>query len=365
MTACERCLRRSALVAALSGHIETVVADAVGSRAAEILALDDEQLLGALAPNDAGEVLERVDVTGLRDQLSSGEVWARCRHHDDYPQALKDTREAPAVLFGIGAPERLARLGDKLCVTIVGARRPSAYGRELATRLGRELAAAGVIVISGMALGIDSCAHEGALEAGGETVAVLGNGPDLPRPARKRRLHETVAERGLVLAELPPGTEARRWTFPARNRIMAALGEMTVVVEARERSGSLITSTMAEDLGREVGAVPGHVGVPVAAGTNSLLHDGAHLIRDAQDVLDALLGTGVISTRREPELALPPELGPVLEAVERGAATADEIASASGLGPEGTASALTRLELLGLLSVDLAGRYRRSAAAVA
>jgi DNA processing protein len=361
--ACEGCLRRAALVAELSGHIETAAADRSGSRASEILALPDDQLLAAMAPNDTGEVAARVQVEALRDRLSAGDVWARCRHHDDYPAALLESREAPAVLFGLGAPERLARLGAELCVTVVGARRPSAYGRELSGLLGRELAAAGVTVVSGMAMGIDSCAHEGALKAGGGTVAVLGGGPDLPRPERKRRLHETLIERGLILSELPPGTEPRRWTFPARNRIMAALGAMTVVVEARERSGSLITSTMAQDLGREVGAVPGQVGSSVAAGTNSLLRDGAHLIRGGQDVLDSLLGPGARSVAGAAGPAVPAELAPVLEAVERGAATADEIAAATGLGAEDTASALTRLELLGHLKADLAGRYRRSALA--
>ena len=108
-----------------------------------------------------------------------------------------------------------------------------------------------------MAMGIDSCAHHGALEAGGLTVAVLGTGVDVPYPTRCARLYEEIVDRGLVIGELPPGTRPWRWTFPARNRIMAALGGMTVVVEARERSGSLITATMAQDLGREVGAVPG------------------------------------------------------------------------------------------------------------
>ena len=362
--ACEACLRRAALVAALSGHVETAVADTPGSRASEVLALSDDDLLEALAPRAADRVLEQVSVGALRDRLAAGEVWARCRHHDDYPRVLRATREAPAVLFGLGSVELLARLDAELAVTVVGARRPSAYGREVARVLGRELAASGLIVVSGMAMGIDSCAHEGALETAGETVAVLGGGPDLPRPERKRRLHGELIRRGLVLSELPPGTEPRRWTFPARNRIMAALGAMTVVVEAKERSGSLITATMAQDLGREVGAVPGQVGVSVAAGTNALLRDGAHLVRDCRDVLDTLLGIGAISARRVPETrkgpVLPPELRPVLDAVEHGASTADEVAALAGLPAGETAAALTRLELLGHVEAGAMGRYRRA-----
>lgn len=362
MDACERCLRRASLVAALSGHIELAVADAAGSRASEILALDDDELLGALAPNHREEIAARVGVRALRGRLAETEVWACCRHHDAYPATLLESAEAPAVLFGLGSEELLARMGDHLCVTIVGARRPSAYGREMAGMLGRELASAGAVVVSGMAMGVDSCAHEGALEAHGATVAVLGGGPDLPRPLRKRRLHEDLVARGLVISELPPGTEPRRWTFPARNRIMAALGAMTIVVEARARSGSLITSTMAQELGREVGAVPGRVGAAVAAGANSLLRDGAHLIRDGQDVLDTLLGAGAVSVGRNVAPDLTAELANALEAVERGAATADEVAGAAGLSAGETASALTELELLGYLEADLTGRYRRRAA---
>jgi DNA processing protein len=357
--ACQPCLGRAALVAALSGHIETAVADASGRRASEILALGDEELLHAMAPNDADAVRGGARLGELRNRLAAGDVWARCRHHDDYPAALLESGEAPAVLFGLGSVEILARLGAELCVTVVGARRPSAYGRELAGLLGRELASAGAIVVSGMAMGIDSCAHEGALEAGGATVAVLGGGPDLPRPQSEHRLHAELVERGLVLSELPPGTEPRRWTFPARNRIMAALGAMTIVVEARERSGSLITSGMAEDLGREVGAVPGQVGAAVAAGTNSLLRDGAHLVRDAQDVLDTLVGPGKHPVQRDAPPSLPAELAAALEAIE-GGATGDEVAAATGLDAAETATALTRLELLGLVTADLAGRYRRA-----
>ena len=360
-SACDPCLRRAALVAALSGHIETAVEDRSGRRASEILALGDDKLLKALAPRDADEVRSRIEVDALRDQLAAGPVWARCRHHDDYPAPLLESAEAPAVLFGLGSTELLARLGRDLCVTVVGARRPSAYGRGMAAMLGRELASAGAIVVSGMAMGIDSCAHEGALEAGGATVAVLGGGADLPRPHSKRRLHADLAERGVVLSELPPGTEPRRWTFPARNRVMAALGAMTIVVEARERSGSLITSSMAEQLGREVGAVPGQVGAAVAAGANALLRDGAHLIRDAQDVLDTLLGPGAHLVNRSAPPALDEGLAGPLEAIERGAVTADEVAAGAGLDAAETASALTRLELLGYVETDIAGRYRRTA----
>ncbi len=184
-------------------------------------------------------------------------------------------------------------------MTVVGARRASSYGREIARELGRELAAAGFLVVSGLAFGIDACAHRGALDAG-LTVAVLGCGADVAYPAAHRSLWRRISEQGLVLSELPPGTGAWRWTFPARNRIMAALAGMTVVVEAAQRSGSLITADLAADLGRDLGAVPGPVNSRASAGANDLLAGGACLIRDAQDVLDAMLGPGVADGRAQP-----------------------------------------------------------------
>ena len=176
-------------------------------------------------------------------------------------------------------------------MTIVGARRATSYGREIARELGRELAAAGMVVVSGLAFGIDGCAHRGALDAG-RTIAVLGCGPDVAYPASHRTLWRRICEAGLVISELPPGATPWRWTFPARNRIMAALAGMTVVVEAATRSGSLITTDLAADLGRDLGAVPGPVTSRASAGPNALLASGAHVIRDAQDVLDAMLGPG-------------------------------------------------------------------------
>ena len=175
-------------------------------------------------------------------------------------------------------------------MAVVGTRRASADGLEVARALGRGLAAAGVTVVSGMALGVDSAAHAGALESSGRTVAVLAGGADVPYPPSKARLHGLIAERGCVVGELPPGFVAMRWCFPARNRIIAALAHMTIVVEAARRSGSLITAEIAIDIGREVGAVPGPVTAWRSAGTNALLRDGATVIRDAADALDVAVG---------------------------------------------------------------------------
>jgi DNA processing protein len=367
--ACGECLRRAWLVASLAGHIETAVSDTPGNRARELLALSDEELAGALAGSRAESFLSRAaerDPERMLAAVAGSGAWATCRHDELYPEALHDLGDAPPVIFGRGRAAILAELERDGAVTIVGSRRPSRYGRELATELGGELAASGFAVVSGLAMGIDSAAQRGALESGGLTIAVLGCGVDRAYPPRHARLYAEIVDRGLVIGELPPGTEPRRWTFPARNRIMAALGAMTVVVEARERSGSLITAEMAEDLNREVGAVPGLVGTSPAAGTNGLIHDGAHLIRGSQDVLDALLGPGA-EGRPAPTAVGPrlePELTDVLDLVERGSATADAIARASGLDPGPLAASLLRLELAGYVRRNGDGRYERSSLAM-
>jgi DNA processing protein len=362
--ACPDCLRRAWLIGSLAGHIETAVSDTAGNRAHEVLALPDEELARLMARKEAGSFLRGAasrTPERLRAEIEGAGAWASCRHDELYPEALRDLGDAPGALFGCGDAALLRGLAPSGAVTIVGSRRPSGYGRELAANLGREVASSGLAVLSGMAMGIDAAAHGGALEAGGITVAVLGSGVDVPYPPRHRRLYEEIVERGLVLGELPPGTTARRWTFPARNRIMAALGGMTVVVEARERSGSLITSAMADDLGREVGAVPGRVGSSPAVGTNALLRSGAHVIRGGADVLDSLLGAGAGERLRRHGPVLDPDLAELLGHLERGAASADALARSSDLEPGALAAALVRLELSGYVRSDASGRYQRTA----
>ena len=358
--ACEPCLRRAWLVGRLAPYIEIVTEDVPGRRTRELLALDDEHLARAVAGADADRIAaeaEEVDIAAVREAATGASGWACCRHDSLYPGPL-DGDQRPAVLFGDGDASLLGELLGDASVTVVGSRRASSYGLEVARSLAAELATAGFVVVSGLAIGIDSAAHEGALAGGGKTVAVLGAGLDQRTTPRRRDLRGRIAEEGLVLAELPPGTRAYRWTFPARNRIMAALGRMTIVVEAARHSGSLITATMASDLGRDVGAVPGRVGATLAEGTNQLLADGAKLVRGAQDVLDAIFGAGVRSTNYAPRVTLEPELAAVLELVERGNETADAVVRAGGLLPAEAAAALTRLELLGLVAVGSSGRYR-------
>jgi DNA processing protein len=359
--ACLECLRRSWLLAALGPYVEKVASGEVGSRSPELLRLSNEDLVGVAAPKVAAQMLGRLESLSeerLLEELLLAECWACCRHSELYPDSLRDAADAPWALIGRGDARLLHGLEPFGTVTIVGARRATSYGREIARELGRELAAAGMVVVSGLAFGIDACAHRGALEAG-RTIAVLGCGPDVAYPASHRSLWRRICEEGLVISEFPPGATPWRWTFPARNRIMAALGGMTVVVEAATRSGSLITTDLAADLGRDLGAVPGPVTSRASAGPNSLLAAGAHVVRDAQDVLDALLGPG--QKKLEPAVpSLDADLAAVLHAVEVGNSTCDAVAAATGLSGAAAAAALSRLELLGYLTCSNMGTYLRT-----
>ena len=360
-TACPDCLRRAWLLGLLGPYIEKIATGAVGSRSPELLRLSNEDLVEVAAPKVGAQLLGRVAALGeeeLAAELAAARCWACCRHGELYPAGLRDAPDAPWALIGRGDPGLLAGLEPFAAVTVVGSRRATSYGREVARELGRELAAAGMIVVSGLAFGIDACAHRGAIDAG-RTIAILGCGADVAYPAAHRSLWRRIGEEGLVLSELPPGAAPWRWTFPARNRIMAALAGMTVVVEAAARSGSLITADLAAELGRDLGAVPGPVTSRASAGPNALLAGGACLVRDAQDVLDAMLGVGVrLLDRSGP--ALDASLAAVLAAVEAGESSCDGVAAVLDLpGPE-AAAALARLELLGYVACSDVGLYLRS-----
>jgi DNA processing protein len=268
-----------------------------------------------------------------------------------YPTLLGAIHDPPAGLFVRGAAG-LELLG-RAAVGIVGARSCSPYGAQVARMLGRELAAAGLVVVSGLARGIDGEAHRGALEAGGATVAVLGCGVDRDYPASHAELAARIRATGLAVAEYAPGVEPAPWRFPARNRIIAGLCSTTIVVEARERSGALITADLALEEGREVLAVPGEITSALSRGTNDLLRLGATPCTGSEDVLE-LYGLS-------PAVAAKVELTEVADAVlgrlRDGAASADELARATGLEAGALASALTELELAGV-AVAAGGVFR-------
>src|SRR5213078_3914260 len=220
------------------------------------------------------------------------------RSDDAFPALVRELHDPPPGLFLRGEAE--ADLLSEAAVAIVGARSCSSYGRQVARQLGRELAGPGLAVVSGMARGVDAEAHRGALEAGGTTVAVLGCGIDRDYPAAHRDLARGICERGLVVSEYAPGVEPAPWRFPARNRIIAGLCAATVIVEARERSGALITADFALQAGRERLAVPGEITSRLSAGTNALLRLGARPPTRVADVVEPL---GLEQARGEaPEL---------------------------------------------------------------
>ncbi len=269
----------------------------------------------------------------------------------DYPSALIDDPERPAVLFLRGDP---AVLADRR-VGVVGTRNATAAGRATAADLGARLAEAGVSVVSGLARGIDTASHRGVLASGpGRAVAVLGNGPDLAYPRSNRDLLDRLVEGHLVISEWPPGTPPEAFHFPLRNRMIAALSEVLVVVESRASGGSLITARAALDRGIEVMAVPGSPRSPASEGANHLLRDGAAPVTSVDDVLEVLSITPPVrlaSARRPPRSCLAIEL---FAACRDGPRSLDQLVSGSGAGVAPVASAVAELVRDGWL-VDEAG----------
>jgi DNA processing protein len=262
------------------------------------------------------------------------------RSSADFPPLLRELHDPPPGLFLRGAGD--SELLGRQAVAIVGARACSSYGAQVARLLGRELAAVGLVVLSGLARGVDGEAHRGALDPGGLTIAVLGCGIDRDYPAAHARLVSRVCERGLVVSEYAPGVEPAPWRFPARNRI-----------EARERSGALITADFALESGREVFAVPGEITSSLSSGTNALLRLGATPLTSASDVLDAL----GIEPAEPVRAALGEAARVVLEAVEREPAGVDELSRATGLDAAAVGVAISELELGGAIA-EAEGRYR-------
>jgi DNA processing protein len=271
------------------------------------------------------------------------------RTSPEFPSLLRELHDPPARLYLRGSVPLLSQPA----VAVVGARSCSSYGAQVSRTLGRELGAAGVVVVSGLARGVDAEAHRGALEAGGQTVAVLGCGIDRDYPRRHSELASRIAAEGAIVSEYPPGTEPAPWRFPARNRIVAGLCLATVVVEARSRSGALITADFALELGREVFAVPGEITAGLSAGTNELLRQGAAPLLATADVLEPL---GL-----QPKARKAPNLTRLADHVLRLLADepqeADRLTRTSGRASGEVGAALVELELSGLVaSAD--GVYR-------
>jgi DNA processing protein len=297
------------------------------------------------------EFQRRFDERAFMAALAARSIRWLARSDPAFPSSLAAIFDPPAGLFVRGAARNLVL--DQPAVAVVGARACSAYGAHVARMLGRELAAAGLVVVSGLARGVDGAAHRGALDAIGTTIAVLGCGIDRDYPAGHRELARQIAATGLIVSEYPPGVEPAPWRFPARNRIVAGLAAATVVVEARRRSGALITADLALEEGREVFAVPGEITSALSEGTNDLIRLGATPLRSADDVLE------VFGLAR-PETPPPPAgstASAVLAALRDAPASADELARRTELPAADLGAALVELELDGAIA-EREGVYR-------
>lgn len=347
-------------------------ADAVMARLTADSAGDRSSADELLLPSEVARAVERIAAAARQraaaERRRADSLGARLLTLVDpgYPVALLDLALPPPVLYVQGQFPPSLLVGSS--IAIVGSRRTDAYGREAAEHFGRALAVAGLTVVSGCARGVDAAAHRAALAAGGTTVAVLGCGLDVDYPAGHARLRRDIATHGAVISEFPCGCEPKGWHFPVRNRVIAGLARGTLVVQAAQRSGSLITARHALDLGRDVLAVPGPIFDHRSRGTHALLRDGAFPAAGPRDVLDALFGPsesdlllGTGGRTATAEAGLPEGIaGRVLAALPVGRECAvEDLAQAVGEGVDRILGALLELELAGWVRRHPGAAYSR------
>jgi len=289
--ACKDCLRSSWVLGALSAQLERNGRDY--QRLMGLLELDRLELIARIGAEDREDLRTRHRAFQTAWIPDVPGVSALCRHDPGYPQMLVDLPGAPAVIYLAAPPERLEAMLSQPAVAIVGERYASDYGSMVARRLAEELVGEGVTVIGGFAHGIAGTALKGALDMHGSAIAVMPAGVDICYPRARHVLYERLLQGGCVLSELPCKLQPRRWCLPARDRIVAALAPLMVVVEMVDQYAALMLPTLALAAGGDVAAVPGRIYAPSSQGTHALLADGAHLVRGTQDVLDLLYGVGV------------------------------------------------------------------------
>jgi DNA processing protein len=280
----------------------------------------------------------------------------------DYPRALFDIADAPPILFHVGRRDLLNRPS----LAIVGSRNATPQGIDNARAFAAALSAAGVTIVSGLALGIDAAAHTGALDGEGRTLAVVGTGLDRVYPARHRELAHEIATRGALVAEYPPGTPPLKENFPRRNRLLSGLARGVLVVEATLSSGSLITARLAGEQGRDVFAIPGSIHSPFSKGPHKLIREGAKLVETAQDVLDELhiRGVGPVAgstAAADDDSAMTATQKSLLAAIAHDPVDLDTLISRTQMSADAIAAALTTLELDGRIAVLPGGRWQRVA----
>lgn len=314
----------------------------------------DAEMFALLRPRDDSDfvarwrrALQHLSPAAIEDRIHAAGVTVWLRDNPDYPAVLAERRDPPAVLFVQGDA---ALVHQERRVAIVGTRRCTAYGRGIAEQLGADLSAAGVKVVSGLAVGIDGAAHEGVLRAGGQPIGVVGSGLDLVYPRRHRALWQQVSTEGVLLSEAPLGARPETWRFPSRNRIIAGLAEIVVVVESALKGGSQSTVNAAMDRNIDVMAVPGPVGAPTSAGTNQLLVDGAPPVLGAQQVLD-WMGLSGNSARQETlfpdSCSLSADAMAVIDSLNFAPTSTERLLSDVGLSPGRLTVALNELAAAG------------------
>ena len=324
------------------------------------------RLSGVLKPKD----IEALSATPLSKAL---EVIARCNElgitvlafdDPDYPERLMELSDPPAVLYLKG---RLPDFSSCLSIAMVGTRNATSYGKRASHVISGSLAKVGVIIVSGGAVGIDSLSHTGALEAGGVTVCVLGCGINFPYLTSNRRLREDIAVRGAVISEYPPDFPPGKYTFPVRNRIISGLSDGVVVVEAGEKSGSLITARLAAEQGRDVFAVMGNITSPYSRGTNALIKDGAIPVTDFTDIISNYPRFSIVAEpddiveavpRHRTDADISPGAARVYRCIGADPIHIDSITSAAGMPVSGVLQAVTELELEGLIRAEKGRMYR-------
>lgn len=331
-----------------------------GSPRKAIAARDRWRVLPGLRQGTAGLIPAEDDprLAGIVERLETLGVWLLSYWEPGYPPLLRNIPDPPALLYGRGA----CRFGEALAV--VGSRVPSPTGKVAAETLAFEIAARGVTVVSGLARGIDTAAHRGALAAGGQTIAVLGCGIDRVYPAENHRLYDQIVESGTLLSEYLPGSDPLPGNFPGRNRIISGLSRGTLVIEATPDSGSLITAELALEQGREVFAVPGSIDRPTSAGPNQLIKDGAHPVTEATDILSLLWPEcGAATAAEEPAgfaATLDEPVRSVWAALGRQPRHVDELSGELGLTAGELSAILLHLELQGGIEQLPGARYVRA-----
>jgi DNA processing protein len=316
--------------------------------------------LGTVIPD---AVAARVQAPVDAETLAAIRAWLTEAGHEiiawddeDYPRSLLDLGHAPVALYFVGRRELL----NRPALAIVGSRNATAQGKENARAFARTLSDAGLTIVSGLAVGVDTAAHDGALEGVGSTVAVVGTGLDRVYPAVNRELAHRIAEQGALISEFPPGTPPMEKNFPRRNRLISGLARGVLVVEAALSSGSLITARYAGEQGREVFAIPGSIHSTLSKGCHKLIRDGAKLVETAQDVLEELgMGTAVaapVSTAASPAAAAESAL---LSALGDDPADADTLIARTGMASDALTAMLTALELDGQIAALPGGSWQR------